>query len=194
MERIRSCFSIVSGLPCDIARSAPAIVLSRPAQRLSSLRPARSLNRRNDPFHRRLQQLRYLHCCFDCYRVERTSSRAGVPPAEVQRLSRRTVTPTRFLVASLEPVSGLSDAWLGYSVVPISRSAEWVRYRIQQPGRTRRPLPVGGKAVYILAAVRETKNLPATALPTRSRLRSEGGHLTTYSLTDTVITIACRKQ
>ena len=39
-----------------------------------------------DPFHRRLQQLRYLHCCFDCYRVERTSSRAGVPPAEVQRL------------------------------------------------------------------------------------------------------------
>ena len=30
----------------------------------------------------------------DCYRVERTSSRAGVAPAEVQRLSRRTVTPT----------------------------------------------------------------------------------------------------
>jgi AraC-like DNA-binding protein len=29
-----------------------------------------------------------------CYRVERTSSRAGVSPAEVQRLSRRTVTPT----------------------------------------------------------------------------------------------------
>jgi hypothetical protein len=148
----------------------------------------------NDPLHRKLRQLCCLRRRFDCYRVERTSSRAGVPPAEVQRLSRRTVTPTRFLVASLEPVSGLSDAWLGYSVVPISRSAEWVRYRIQQPGRTRRPLPVGGKAVYILAAVRETKNLPATALPTRSRLRSEGGHLTTYSLTDTVITIACRKQ
>src|SRR5262249_12724029 len=40
----------------------------------------------NDPFHRRLRQLRCLHCRFDCYRVERTSSRAGVTPAEVQRL------------------------------------------------------------------------------------------------------------
>src|SRR5947209_12637827 len=40
------------------------------------------------------RQLRCLRCRFDCYRVERTSSRAGVAPAEVQRLSRRTVTPT----------------------------------------------------------------------------------------------------
>ena len=48
----------------------------------------------NDPFHRRLRQLRCLRCRFDCYRMERTSSRAGVAPAEVQRLSRRTVTPT----------------------------------------------------------------------------------------------------
>ncbi len=48
----------------------------------------------NDPLHRKLRQLRCLRCRFDCYRVERTSSRAGVAPAEVQRLSRRTVTPT----------------------------------------------------------------------------------------------------
>jgi AraC-like DNA-binding protein len=39
-----------------------------------------------DPLHRRLRQLRCLRCRFDCYRVERTSSRAGVAPAEVQRL------------------------------------------------------------------------------------------------------------
>ena len=39
-----------------------------------------------DPFHRKLRQLRCLRCRFDCYRVERTSSRAGVTPAEVQRL------------------------------------------------------------------------------------------------------------
>src|ERR1035438_168740 len=39
-----------------------------------------------DPLHRRLRQLRCLCCRFDCYRVERTSSRAGVAPAEVQRL------------------------------------------------------------------------------------------------------------
>src|SRR5260370_29798104 len=40
----------------------------------------------SDPLHRRLRQLRYLRCRFDCYRVEPTSSRAGVTPAEVQRL------------------------------------------------------------------------------------------------------------
>src|SRR5580765_7414271 len=38
------------------------------------------------PFHRKLRQLRYLRRRFDCYRMERTSSRAGVTPAEVQRL------------------------------------------------------------------------------------------------------------
>jgi hypothetical protein len=48
----------------------------------------------SDPLHRRLRQLRCLCRRFDCYRVERTSSRAGVAPAEVQRLSRRTVSPT----------------------------------------------------------------------------------------------------
>jgi len=48
----------------------------------------------NDPLHRKLRQLRCLRRRFDCYRVERTSSRVGVAPTEVQRLSRRTVTPT----------------------------------------------------------------------------------------------------
>src|SRR5262245_46680850 len=47
----------------------------------------------SDPFHRELRQLRCLHCRLDCYRVERTSSRAGVAPTEFQRLSRRTVSP-----------------------------------------------------------------------------------------------------
>src|ERR1017187_5607423 len=40
----------------------------------------------SDPFHRELRQLRCLCRRLDCYRVERTSSRAGVAPAEVQRL------------------------------------------------------------------------------------------------------------
>ena len=48
----------------------------------------------SDPFHRKLRQLRCLRRRLDCYRVERTSSRAAVAPAEVQRLSRRTVSPT----------------------------------------------------------------------------------------------------
>src|SRR5205814_2343853 len=47
-----------------------------------------------DPLHRKLRQLRCLRCRVDCYRVERTSSRAGVSPAEVQRLSRRTFSTT----------------------------------------------------------------------------------------------------
>src|SRR5580692_1284444 len=57
----------------------------------------------SDPLHRKLRQLRCLRCRFDCCRVERASSRAGVAPAEVQRLSRRTVTPVEtiaFLVAT----------------------------------------------------------------------------------------------
>jgi hypothetical protein len=46
----------------------------------------------SDPLHRGLRQLCCLRCRLDCFRVERTSSRAGVSPAEVQRLSRRTFT------------------------------------------------------------------------------------------------------
>jgi len=34
-----------------------------------------------DLLHQRLQQLRYLHRCSDCYRMERTSFRAGLTPA-----------------------------------------------------------------------------------------------------------------
>jgi hypothetical protein len=45
MELVRSSVSIVSGLPCDKARSAPAIVVSGPAQRLLTLWPARSPSR-----------------------------------------------------------------------------------------------------------------------------------------------------
>ena len=46
-----------------------------------------------DPLHRKLRQLRCLRCRFDCYRVERTSSRAEFPSAVNQRLSRRTQLP-----------------------------------------------------------------------------------------------------
>src|SRR5262249_33299594 len=40
----------------------------------------------SDPLHRKLRPLRCLCRRFGCYRVERTSSRAGVAPAEVQCL------------------------------------------------------------------------------------------------------------
>src|SRR5271154_6946703 len=81
MELIRSYDSTRFGLPRNRGGSAPALVFSRPAQRLLTLRPACSPSRLCDPLHRRLQQLRCLRCCFDCYRVERTGSRAGLTPA-----------------------------------------------------------------------------------------------------------------
>ena len=87
MEAVRSYSSIRCGLPQERAGSAPALRFSRPAQRLSLLQPAHSPSRFHDPFHRRLQRLRCLYRCFSCYRVERTSSRAGLSPAEKHRLS-----------------------------------------------------------------------------------------------------------
>ncbi len=91
-EPVRSYRSVVVGLPRVMGGSAPALCFSRPAQRLLTLRPACSPSRYRDPLHRRLQRLRCLRRCFDCYRVERTSSRAGLSPAVDQCLSRRTIT------------------------------------------------------------------------------------------------------
>ena len=86
MESVRSSFSTVSGLPCVTVRSAPAIILSGPAQRSLALRPACSRGRQSDPLHRRLRRFRYLHRRSDCYRLERLSCRAGFAPAGDRRL------------------------------------------------------------------------------------------------------------
>src|SRR5208283_5042493 len=83
---VRSYIPTVFGLPRIGGGSAPALRFSRPAQRSLTLRPGCSPSRLCDPLHRRLQQLRCLRRCFDCYRVERTSSRAGLSPAVDQRL------------------------------------------------------------------------------------------------------------
>jgi hypothetical protein len=82
-----------AAFPCVTVRSAPAITFSGPAQRSLALRPARSPSHQRDPLHRKLRRFGYPRRRFGCYRVERTSSRVGVAPTEVQRLSRRTVTP-----------------------------------------------------------------------------------------------------
>jgi hypothetical protein len=90
----RACASptTVCGLPCVTVRSAPAITFSGPAQRLLTLWPARSRSRHATLSIESSDSFVAFHCRFDCYRVERTSSRAGVAPAEVQHLSRRTIT------------------------------------------------------------------------------------------------------
>src|SRR5262249_51844814 len=45
MELVRSSLSIVGALPCETVRSAPAIIVSGPAQRSLTLWPARSRSR-----------------------------------------------------------------------------------------------------------------------------------------------------
>ena len=113
---VRSYNSIRFGLPRNRGGSAPALVFSRPAQRLLTLRPACSPSRLCDPLHRRLQQLRCLRRCFDCYRVERTSSRAGIPPLWTTAFSRRT---------RLRDLSGVWD-YMADSVIPMRRQVRVV--------------------------------------------------------------------
>src|SRR5229473_6989424 len=62
-------------------------------QRSLTLRPTRSPSRLCDPLHQRLQQSRCLHRCSDCYRVERTSSRAGIPPLWTSAFTAHPVCP-----------------------------------------------------------------------------------------------------
>ena len=68
-------------LPRFLGGSASALRLSRPAQRSLTLRPAYLPSHLHDPLHRRLQPLRCLHGCSDCYRLERPC-RTGFAPAE----------------------------------------------------------------------------------------------------------------
>jgi len=73
-EPVGACFAHFptdDGLPRISAGSASALPFSRPAQRSLALRPARSPSPLKDPLHRRLQPLRYLHDCSDCFRLER---------------------------------------------------------------------------------------------------------------------------
>ena len=74
-----------------------------------------------DPLHRRLRRLRCLHRRSDCYRVERTSSRAGLSPAVVQRLSRRTV------------ISVLASEWSTMTSPPYGLRSTWLRSKALTP-------------------------------------------------------------
>ena len=58
----------------DLRRSAPVLVVSWLAQRSRLLRPACSPSRHSNPLHQRLQQLRCLRCCSDCYLDDRLST------------------------------------------------------------------------------------------------------------------------
>jgi hypothetical protein len=90
IDSVRSYSSIVSSFARKRSGSASALSVSGLAQRSLTLQPTCSPSRLNGPLHRRLRQLCHLHRRFDCYRVERTSSRVGLSPTEKHRLSRRT--------------------------------------------------------------------------------------------------------
>src|SRR5215831_10973419 len=66
--------------------SAPALSVSWPAQRHSRYNLQTRQVTLCDPLHRRLGRLCYLRHRSDCYRVERSSSLAGLTPAVDQRL------------------------------------------------------------------------------------------------------------
>ena len=85
MEFVRSYDSIVFGLP-RTGRVGSCITLFEACSAFTHVTACTLAKSPSDPLHRRLQQLRCLHCCSDCYRVERTSSRAGLSPAVDQRL------------------------------------------------------------------------------------------------------------
>jgi hypothetical protein len=56
-----------------------------------TLRLACSPSHLSDPLHRRLRRFRFLYRRSDCFRVERTSSRAGLSlPLWINTFSRRT--------------------------------------------------------------------------------------------------------
>src|SRR5215471_1472438 len=77
MELVRSYCPINGGQPTIHGGMAPALHVSRPAQRSLTLRPADSPSRLSDPLHRRLRRLRFLHRRSDCFRVERTQFPGG---------------------------------------------------------------------------------------------------------------------
>ena len=105
--------SIAVSLPRQGSGSAPASLFSRLVRRSFTLQPACSPNRLYDPLHRRLQRPRYLSRCFGCYRVERTSSRAGMFPL------KGTVFPRRTPCASL-PCTSIR---LGRDLHPLAKHA-----------------------------------------------------------------------
>src|SRR6266700_614289 len=80
MEHVRSSLSIISGLPREKVGSAPATVFFEACSAFTHVTACTLAESLNDPLHRKLRQLCCLRCRFDCYRVERTSSQAGVHP------------------------------------------------------------------------------------------------------------------
>src|ERR1017187_1705980 len=133
MEAVRSYPSIAISLPRTDSGSASALFFSRLAQRSLRLQPTCSRSRLNDPLRRRLQQLRCLYCCFGCYRVERTSSRAGQTPAEKHRLSRRTSAIAPAPARHTASAAAAKDQSISSASAPAQLRSVWIQVNPPQP-------------------------------------------------------------
>jgi hypothetical protein len=90
MELVRSYNSIRFGLPTKPGRVGSCITIFGACSAFTHVTAYTLAKSPSDSLHQRLQPFRCLHYCSDCYRVERTSSRAGLTPAVDHHLSRRT--------------------------------------------------------------------------------------------------------
>ena len=106
---IRSYCPINGGPPTKHGGRAPALIVSRPAQRSLALRPACSPSHLSDPLHRRLRRFRFLHRRSDCFRVERTQFPGGT-------FTRSRPAP--FHGAREIGILGQSSALIGYRSRP----------------------------------------------------------------------------
>src|SRR6266581_5933508 len=102
MELVRSYNSIRFGLPTKPGRVGSCVTIFGACLAFTHVTAYPLAKSPSDPLQQRLQQSRCLHCCSDCYRVERTSSRAGLTPAVDQRLfTARRIIP--FVLIRLTP-------------------------------------------------------------------------------------------
>jgi hypothetical protein len=77
-------------LPRFYGGSAPALRVSRPARRSLHVTACLLAESLNDPLHRRLRPLRYLHSRFGCYRLERPVAGWEWHPLKIRAFARRT--------------------------------------------------------------------------------------------------------
>ena len=87
---VRSYDSLRFGLPSKSGRVGSCISLFEACSAFTHVTACTLAESPCDPLHQRLQRPRCLHRCSDCYRVERTSSRAGLLPLWTTAFSRRT--------------------------------------------------------------------------------------------------------
>jgi hypothetical protein len=129
MEPARSYRSTNFGLPTKPGRVGSCISLFEACSAFTRVTACTLAKSPSDSLHQRLQQFRCLHYCSDCYRVERTSSRAGLTPAVDHHLF--TAHPVMRTYQDLaawpeDKFGGSDDSRLGSNMIHLF-SCDWGR-------------------------------------------------------------------